>query len=210
MIAGERQREPRFLSKAVAVREIVDALSDQAGEFPFILIAGAGISAPAVPLAAGLVARCEERCRERGTPPEELPTAVTDPLDRYAAWFEAAYPQRDGRRDFFIKLVEAAPLSPAVLRLAHDSMHGAVIVICDRYDRLDERAPLACVPYEHAYRPIDSPLSLAYAPAQQYSCCVPAWLAPRPLCREHEGTAHPAARVQASALSAINRRGLLL
>jgi hypothetical protein len=121
--ASGRPHAPRLMPPKAAVRQIVWALREQRqqqiAEFPFFLIAGAGIAVPSVPLADGLVAHCQERCRQQGLPPEELPTAVTDPLDRYAAWFNAAYPHRTDRQRFFIRQIERAPISPAVLRLAH-------------------------------------------------------------------------------------------
>ncbi len=120
MASAERTREPQFVSLPVAVREIAQAVRGAAaGEFPFVLIVGAGISAPAVPLADGLVARCQQRCRDLGVPDEDLPSALGDPLERYAAWFKAAFPQRGERQRFFSALIENAPLSPAVVRLAH-------------------------------------------------------------------------------------------
>ena len=109
--------DPRILDVKAAVGEICQACEGTDGnQTPFFLIVGAGISAPAVPLARSIIEQCESIATryERVSPPAQVGA-----LDEYSHWFSRAYPGARQRQQYLRALIEKKPLSLASLRLAH-------------------------------------------------------------------------------------------
>ena len=133
--------DPRLLGLKEAVSEISQACEGCEGAHltPFFLVVGAGISAPAVPLARSIIDTCQGVARryERMGPP---PGSTT--LDEYSFWFSRAYPGARQRQQFLRSLIERRPLSVASLRLAHLLSSGRLtnVVVTTNFDDFIARA----------------------------------------------------------------------
>lgn len=133
--------DPRILGIEEAVSEIHQACEGAAGPHltPFFLIVGAGISAPAVPLAQAIIEQCQDVARryQRGGT-----AAGPSTLDEYSYWFSRAYPGARQRQEFLRGLIEKKPLSAASLRLAHLLSSGRLtnLVVTTNFDDFIARA----------------------------------------------------------------------
>src|SRR5687768_5208777 len=102
----------QVIDVATAVREIVSTKKRNA----FFFIVGAGISAPAIPLASGIEAECRKIAERDGI---ALPEPSNDPMTSYERMLVRVHPNPRDRQDFLHDLMHDAPISPANLRLAH-------------------------------------------------------------------------------------------
>src|SRR5690349_17537339 len=102
-----------------ACGEILQACAEAKAEdarSPFVLVVGAGISNPYVPLAADIIDHCKTRAREAGR--FQQPSSL-DPLAVYIHWLDRAYPQHQRRSRYLASLLKDKPVSQANFRLAH-------------------------------------------------------------------------------------------
>ena len=90
---------------------------------PSVLMVGAGISYPNIPLASGITEHCKSMALAHGR--TDGPRAATA-LGAYSHWFQRAYPSRAERQDYLRSLVENQPISAANLRLAHLMLDSTV------------------------------------------------------------------------------------
>ncbi|MCE5219017.1 tetratricopeptide repeat protein [bacterium] len=128
--------------QAINEIEVSVHLAQEAKEqSPFFVIAGAGVSAPSVPLASGIMEHCRTECQRLGRP---LPKETGNPATDYGKLFEAAYPGRGDRRRYIERIAANRPASQAVLRLAHllqDPARGLTnLVVTINFDDTIERA----------------------------------------------------------------------
>jgi tetratricopeptide (TPR) repeat protein len=130
----------REIDLASAISEIKQARDEaEDGKSPFFIIAGAGISAPIVPLASEITQECKQEATKHnraGEPP------ANSSLDAYSYWFGKAFPQRSQRQRYFKKLIAARPISHANFRLAHllSEKRLATLVVTPNFDDFLARA----------------------------------------------------------------------
>lgn len=108
-----------LINIAQACAEIRQACSEANAEdrsSPFVLVVGAGISSPYVPLSADIIEDCKTRARETGR--FQQPSSL-DPLAVYMHWLDRAYPQPQHRRRYLTGLLKDKSVSQANFRLAH-------------------------------------------------------------------------------------------
>ncbi len=124
----------------MAVGEICQACDGKTGkQSPFFLIVGAGISAPTLPLAVEIEAECKTVAlkykRVLGPPGR-------NPIDTYSHWFSSAFAHAEQRQQYLRLKMLDKPISPAVFRLAHLLLHGAIgnLVITPNFDDFLSRA----------------------------------------------------------------------
>jgi tetratricopeptide (TPR) repeat protein len=133
----------------------------EAGEAqsPFLVITGAGVSYPPVPLATGIMERCRAECARLSVPPPE-PTG--NPLTDYAELFRAAYPGPEDRRRYIETIAADPPINLAGLRLGHLLLDPGCrltnLVVTTNFDDILERA-LRLLGAEPSYS--DHPLTAA-------------------------------------------------
>jgi tetratricopeptide (TPR) repeat protein len=131
----------REIDLPTAVSEIKQACDEtSAGESPFFIIAGAGISAPSVPLASQIESECRATAAKYGRVDEPPPKST--PIDTYSHWFQRAFPQAKQRQNYFRKLIENKPITHANLRLAHllGDKRLATLAVTPNFDDFISRA----------------------------------------------------------------------
>ncbi len=134
------------MSQAISLAEAVSQLTAAFGRRQrangnasdaFFFMIGAGMSAPAIPLAGEI----EEHCRGtlRQEPDVGVPRAA---IDRYSFWLERAFPQPIERQELFRQLIERRPISPANFRLAHLLSNPLIphLVVTTNFDDFLSRA----------------------------------------------------------------------
>ena len=127
------------LQKAVVeIRQACAGVKDNQ-RTPFFFIVGAGISYPSIPIASELVKQLKDSARAYGHQDEP---PGKEPVDAYAHWFQAAYPQRIDRQGFLRSLIEKKPITHANLRLAHLLLERTVtnLVVTPNFDDFLTRA----------------------------------------------------------------------
>lgn len=82
---------------------------------PYFFIVGAGISAPEIPLASGIVELCKDELNKRNPNYyarciEEMHQHEHDPVKNYSGWIEFAYPNSIDRSRFFKSIITDANL----------------------------------------------------------------------------------------------------
>ncbi len=134
----------KVLSLEDAVHEIVDATRPQPWHSTpqssrFFFIVGAGISFPAIPLAAGIEELCRKEIERRGRVPSAMNAL---PIERYETHFQQAFPHPEDRRAFLHYHIKSAPISAANFRLAHlvGSKRLTNLVFTTNFDELFTRA----------------------------------------------------------------------
>jgi tetratricopeptide (TPR) repeat protein len=136
----EGSSNTREIDLAAAISEIKQTCDEaEDGKPPFLVIAGAGISVPFVPLASGIIQDCKgiaAKYNRTSEPPSK------SPLDIYSHWFESAFPQAIQRQRYFKKLIAGKPISHANLRLAHllSEKRLATLVVTPNFDDFLSRA----------------------------------------------------------------------
>lgn len=128
------------LNRAVGdIRNLSQGASPPA--LPFFFIVGAGLSAPIVKTASQLEAMLREKATA-ADPDVPVPGGGADAMQRYAYWFDAAFPSREGRRRFLESAIRDMPISPAAYRLAHLLYAGKIghIVVTPNFDDFISRA----------------------------------------------------------------------
>jgi hypothetical protein len=115
IIHGEKVNFINLQKAVVEIRQACAGVKDNQ-RTPFFFIVGAGVSSPSIPIASELVKELKDSAREYGHQDEPPGKA---PVDAYAHWFQAAYPQRIDRQRFLRSLIEKKPITHANLRLAH-------------------------------------------------------------------------------------------
>lgn len=129
------------ISLSDAVLEIVLAAQrTPAGSLkPYVMIFGAGVSAPQIPLASAVEEHCIEEARKVGRDVEILEGSA---VARYSHIFNLAYPHALDRQRYLRGLIDGKPLSKASLRLAHLLLDGSVaqIAITPNFDDFVTRA----------------------------------------------------------------------
>ncbi len=133
-----------MLSLADAVHEIIDATKPRPWQPPapvsrFFFIVGAGISYPAIPLAAGIEELCRKEIERKGRTPSAM---SKPPIERYETHFQEAFPQSEDRRAFLHHHIKSAPISAANFRLAHlvGSRQITNLVVTTNFDELFTKA----------------------------------------------------------------------
>jgi hypothetical protein len=85
----------RIIDLPTAASEIVQAATeDGAALYPFVLVVGAGLSHPLIPLSAEISAHCKSVAAKYG---RNTAPSSANPMDIYSHWFEQAYPQPSQR-----------------------------------------------------------------------------------------------------------------
>ena len=123
-----------------AMSEIRQACENsENAQYPFFVIAGAGVSAPTIPLAAEIEAECRGIAVRYSRNSE--PTHKTT-LDTYSHWFGSAFPHAEQRQRYLRDKIENRLISPAVFRLAHLLINRSVgnLVITPNFDDFLSRA----------------------------------------------------------------------
>lgn len=100
----------KTLSVERAAREI--AITAASEPEAFFVLAGAGLSHPQVPIAAGII----DECRKRSASVE--PPGLS-PMERYSWWLREAYPSNASRQRYIRGLIQGKNVSQGNLRLAH-------------------------------------------------------------------------------------------
>jgi hypothetical protein len=133
-----------MLSLDEAVHEIIDATKPQPWhpsppDSRFFFIVGAGISFPAIPLAAGIEELCRKEIERRGRTPSAMSASA---IERYETHFQQAFPQPEDRRAFLHHHIKSAPISTANFRLAHlvGSRKLTNLVVTTNFDELFTKA----------------------------------------------------------------------
>ncbi len=90
---------------------------------PYFFITGAGISAPEIPLAGGIIEYCKKEIQNRDADYyqeclAEMEQIKGNPMKSYSEWISRAYPNNIDRSRFFKNLINAAKISSANLMLA--------------------------------------------------------------------------------------------
>jgi|ERR1039458_642664 hypothetical protein len=130
----------REIDLATAISEIEQARDEaEDGKSPFFIIAGAGISAPIIPLASEIARECKEKAAKYNRTVE--PTSKL-PLDVYSHWFESAFPHASQRQRYFKERIVGKPISHANFRLAHllSEKRLATLVATPNFDDFLPRA----------------------------------------------------------------------
>jgi tetratricopeptide (TPR) repeat protein len=135
-----REKAARELPLEDAISEIEQACEGrEPGDSPFFIIAGAGVSAPSVPLASQIIEECKKKAAEynRGAEPAPGTTMAT-----YSYWLGRAYPQSIQRQEYFKELIKDKPISHANFRLAHllGERRLATLVVTPNFDDFLSRA----------------------------------------------------------------------
>lgn len=141
----------RTLTLRAAASEIQAAYRNRELGQPFFFIVGAGLSAPAVPLASAIA----DHCRSQVGPEDDV-FAPSQPLEAYSYWFDRAYPQPADRQRYLKTLIQNKPIPNAALRLAHVLTSGLVsdLVVTSNFDDFITRAlALFGAPYVHCDHP---------------------------------------------------------
>jgi tetratricopeptide (TPR) repeat protein len=129
----------RTIGLGDAVKEIAGACRD-AEHRNFVLVVGAGISQPPVPLSSEITGFCKEQVlkADPATPDSTDKTA----MGQYSYWFQKAFPQPYQQQQYLESLIKNKPLSLASLRLAHILMSGKVanVVVTPNFDDFVARA----------------------------------------------------------------------
>jgi tetratricopeptide (TPR) repeat protein len=129
----------REIDLATAISEIKQARETEDGRSPFFIIAGAGISAPIIPLASEIARECKEIAAKYNRTAEPINKL---PLDTYSHWFESALPQASQRQRYFKERIAGKPISHANFRLAHllSEKRLATLVVTPNFDDFLPRA----------------------------------------------------------------------
>jgi tetratricopeptide (TPR) repeat protein len=130
----------REIDLATAISEIKQACEEtEDGKSPFFIIAGAGISAPIIPLASEIARECKEIAAKHNRTAEPVSKLL---LDSYSHWFEIALPQARQRQRFFKERIVGKPISHANFRLAHllSEKRLATVVVTPNFDDFLPRA----------------------------------------------------------------------
>jgi len=134
--------DPRnIISLDTAVAEIKRACPKTKDKpSPYFFLAGAGLSAPAIPLAADIQRACEATARAVG--PCEEPAEGADRAEIYSHWFRSAYPHRSLRQEYLKEIIRPARITHATLRLADLLLQGVItqVVVTPNFDDLLSRA----------------------------------------------------------------------
>ena len=112
------------VEKAVNLIDSTIQLHDGNHVLPYFFIVGAGVSAPEIPLAGGIVELCKNEIKRRNTDyynrcVTEMQQFESDPTKNYSGWIERAYPNSVDRSRFFKSIITKAKISSANLMLAH-------------------------------------------------------------------------------------------
>jgi len=91
---------------------------------PYFFIVGAGISAPEIPLASGIVELCKKEIRTRNPEyfdqcKEEMDNCTYSASQSYSGWIERAYPNSVDRSRFFKSIIKNSKMSSGNLMLAN-------------------------------------------------------------------------------------------
>jgi hypothetical protein len=129
---------PHIIDLKTAVYEIRSAYENREHEKPFFIMAGAGVSAPTVPVATEIISHCQAKAAAYGGASK----ADLGVLDRYSFWFDRAYPQPIDRQRYLRSLIKNKPITDACLRLAHllGSKRVVNLVVTTNFDDLISRA----------------------------------------------------------------------
>src|ERR1039458_8441855 len=93
---------PHIIDLKTAVYEIRSAYENREHEKPFFIMAGAGVSAPTVPVATEIISHCQAKAAAYGGASK----ADLGVLDRYSFWFDRAYPQPIDRQRYLRSLIK--------------------------------------------------------------------------------------------------------
>src|SRR6185503_19083713 len=106
---------PYLIELDEAVSRIKQACESRSSDAlsPFFFMVGAGISCPSVPLAADIVAQCQEVAGSHGRKQEPV---GKNALDLYSHWFQTAYGEPDQRQKYLRELIEGRPITHANFR----------------------------------------------------------------------------------------------
>ena len=126
---------PYLIELDEAVSRIKQACESRSSDAlsPFFFMVGAGISCPSVPLAADIVAQCQEVAGSHGRKQEPV---GKNALDLYSHWFQTAYGEPDQRQKYLRELIEGRPITHANFRLAHLMLNNTIsnIVVTVNFD----------------------------------------------------------------------------
>ena len=91
-------------------------------QLPYFIIAGAGISAPNIPSANGIIEKCKEQVKSMCSSDEYQHHVETIGLetvaDQYSSWMALAFPNKIDRSNFFRQQIKSAGITSANLLLA--------------------------------------------------------------------------------------------
>ena len=143
----------RKFSADEAVVHIHDTitLSIEDNQFPpYFFIAGAGISAPEIPCAKGIIQQCREELKKRNEGRSGRYDAISQtldsnnytPMEKYSLWIEKAYPNKIDRRRYFKSIISNAKISAANILLAQilQSRKVSTTVFTTNFDQCLEGA----------------------------------------------------------------------
>lgn len=109
----------KTLQLQVAAAEIYQACQDAHDQNqgpPFLVLVGAGVSYPPVPLAEEITRQCREKAVGLGRSSQPRSSG---PAQAYSHWLATAYPQPIQRRNYLKSLIDGKNISQANFRLAH-------------------------------------------------------------------------------------------
>jgi tetratricopeptide (TPR) repeat protein len=131
--------EPRTIGLGEAIDELRRTVNQLGPDepCPYFVIAGGGISTPAMPLSAEIILHCKQLAPKRANDQVSQSPAV-----EYSQWLKRAYPQPKHRQQYFANLVKNATVNAANLFLAHILLESrlAQIVVTPNFDDLLMRA----------------------------------------------------------------------
>ena len=107
----------QHITRTIQLNE--DANSQQ---LPYFFIAGAGISAPSIPSANGIIEKCKEQVKSMCSSDEYQHHVDTigmeNVADQYSSWMALAFPNKIDRSNFFRQQIKKAGITSANLLLA--------------------------------------------------------------------------------------------
>lgn len=113
------------------------------GELPYVFIVGAGISAPEILSAHGIVQHCQEKIKELYQDDEELDRVfeeskkfTVNSAGYYSYWFGQAYKNKIHRQQYLKRIINKARISTSNLLLAQilNNKKIATTVITPNFD----------------------------------------------------------------------------
>lgn len=140
------------MGKKVKLKEAVNLIwetvkiteeQSQNGELPYLFIVGAGISAPEILSANGIVQHCQEKIKELYQDEEEIDAIfkkseelVVNSAGYYSYWFGQAYKNKIHRQQYLKNIISTARISTSNLLLAQilNNKKIATMVITPNFD----------------------------------------------------------------------------
>lgn len=152
MMEKYRKKRGYYMGKKINLKEAVNLIWETVkiteeqstnGELPYVFIVGAGISAPEILSADGIVQHCQEKVKELYQDDEELDRVfekskefTVNSAKYYSYWFGQAYKNKIHRQQYLKSIINKARISTSNLLLAQilNNKKIATTVITPNFD----------------------------------------------------------------------------